>query len=560
MLNFETAVVRLSRDQGEGPVADEWLEEVAVQAVGVVVHDFPDAPGRTFKITLRSLVEYPVLLDRVIATFAGEMQTVLEHGWQSWSTVRSARPSDIRPERGDAPRWFRGEMLADRDGAGTLVTVDTFCLTDTYVLGALTATTCLLTFAVTETAVEAHYLLDDVILEPGMEFELDTLWYREGPAGPNYSTYAERAGLASNARVDRGAPTGWCSWYHYFTNVTSAHIEANGEIAAAHGLGLVQIDDGWQAEIGDWSSTSPRFGTPIGDLATSIVADGGVAGLWSAPFLAIEGGKLATEHPDWLVLNDQGLPATALFHETWGGKVFALDTTRDDVLAHLVETYRHLSEQGFEYHKVDFLFAAGIPGVRSGNGLFTRAMALQRGLQSIREGIGDDAYLLGCGGPLLSVVGIVDAMRVSEDVAPFYEPKIFFPGFPEGTVATKNAIQQSVLRAPLHRRWFLNDPDCLLLRPTDTELSPTERRVLATSILGTGAYLVASDDLSLYGADEWETFNQLMDLQSAADSTLTLANPFALSPRVIGETYTLEINWNLPSAKLVDAKGSTVFE
>ncbi len=439
MLNFETTVVRLSTDQGEGPVAEDWLEEVAVQSVGIVVHDYLDTPGRTFKIVLRSLVDFPIRLNRVTATFAGAMQTVLEHGWQSWSTVRSARPSDVRPERSEAPRWFRGEMLADRDSAGEVVTVDTFCLTDTYVIGALTAATCLLTFVVNEEAIDVHYLLDDLILEPGTELELDTLWYRDGPAGPNFSTYAEKAGVASGGRIDRGAPTGWCSWYQYFTNVTSRDIEENGERAAAHGLGLVQIDDGWQAEIGDWSSTSPRFGTPIGELAKRIVDDGGVAGLWSAPFLAIEGGRLATEHPEWLVQNDRGLPATALFHEVWGGKVFALDTTQDDVLAHLVETYRQLSQQGFEYHKVDFLFAAGIPGVRAGDGLFTRAMALQKGLQALRQGIGEDAYLLGCGGPLLSVVGIVDAMRVSEDVAPFYEPKLFFPGFPECTVATKNA-------------------------------------------------------------------------------------------------------------------------
>ena len=40
----------------------------------------------------------------------------------------------------------------------------------------------------------------------------------------------------------------------------------------------------------------------------------------------------------------------------------------------------------------------------------------------IREAIGPDAYLLGCGAPILPSVGLVDAMRVGPDIAHHYEP------------------------------------------------------------------------------------------------------------------------------------------
>src|SRR5262249_14054797 len=54
--------------------------------------------------------------------------------------------------------------------------------------------------------------------------------------------------------VPRPAPTVWCSWYHYFGGVTEADILENLDAIGRHDLpvDVVQIDDGWQAEIGDW--------------------------------------------------------------------------------------------------------------------------------------------------------------------------------------------------------------------------------------------------------------------------------------------------------------------
>ena len=46
------------------------------------------------------------------------------------------------------------------------------------------------------------------------------------------------------------------------------------------------------------------------------------------------------------------------------------------------------------------------------------APAYRSGIELIREAIGEDAYLLGCGAPLLPSSGLFDAMRVSPDTAP----------------------------------------------------------------------------------------------------------------------------------------------
>jgi 2,3-diketo-5-methylthio-1-phosphopentane phosphatase len=46
----------------------------------------------------------------------------------------------------------------------------------------------------------------------------------------------------------------------------------------------------------------------------------------------------------------------------------------------------------------------------------------------------------------------------------------------------------------MHRRLWLNDPDCLMARTRDTRLSPAEARTLAIAIAATGGMLLFSDD------------------------------------------------------------------
>ena len=69
--------------------------------------------------------------------------------------------------------------------------------------------------------------------------------------------------FAAAARVGpiRRPPTAWCSWYHYFERVTQGDVEENLQAVGDLGLAVdvVQIDDGYQAEIGDWLLLSDRF-------------------------------------------------------------------------------------------------------------------------------------------------------------------------------------------------------------------------------------------------------------------------------------------------------------
>jgi alpha-galactosidase len=385
----------------------------------------------------------------------------------------------------------------------------------------------------------AWALLDAVPIPPGGERRIEPLWLAAGDPGALYGEYAARWAAESGARATTAAPSGWCSWYRYYASVTPAGVRANLALAAAHGLDVVQIDDGYQKAIGDWLATRPSWAEGTAAVAADVRAAGVRPGIWTAPFLAGEGSALVRRHPDWVAGRAMHNPVW------WGGWALALDTTNPAVLDHVTTTMAALGAQGFEYHKVDFLYAGAIAG-RSR----TRAEALRAGLEAVRAGVGDDGFLLGCGAPFGPAVGVVDAMRVSPDVAPRWAPRPeqVWPGMDEAASCARNAIVTSLLRAPLHRRLWINDDDCLLLRPSHTELAPWQRELLAAMVAGAGGFTVVSDDLATYGPEEWGRLATVRSIAATTDEPLDLVDPFAETLTVRSRHYELSVSTERPDA------------
>jgi alpha-galactosidase len=119
--------------------------------------------------------------------------------------------------------------------------------------------------------------------------------------------------------------------------------------------------------------------------------------------------------------------------------------------------FRRLIALGFDYFKLDFLYAGAIPGRRHAD--IAPLDAYRLGLGLIRSAVGARTTLLGCGAPLLPSIALVDAMRIGPDVArPSSEQS--------GLVSVRPAaLTAARARAFLHGRWWVNDPDCLLARP-----------------------------------------------------------------------------------------------
>ena len=328
--------------------------------------------------------------------------------------------------------------------------------------------------------------------------------------------YLEAVAAENEVRLTRPVPVGWCSWYKYMRQVSQSNVESNLEWVAEHQdsipLEIVQLDDGYQAEEGEMLETNERFPSGLASLASSIRTRGLTPGLWLAPFITRPRSTLARRHPSCLLRTRRGLPANA--GSTWAPLSRGLDVTHPEVIAYTQELIRRaVHDAGFRYLKLDFLYAGILVGRRHDPSV-TRAQALEAILQRVREAAGEEVTLLGCGCPMGSGLGVFDAMRIGTDVSPDWHPAYFGTHIlfkPEPTFpSVRNVLRNVLARSGMHRRWWINDPDCLLVRQEDTRLTPAEVQTLATVLALSGGSLLVSDDMPELDDERLEWLSRLL--------------------------------------------------
>lgn len=444
-----------------------------------------------------------------------EPATFFSNGWQSWSFAGALTAAHQQPHtrlglfqgatnhNPATPVYrrrghFSGDMFGVLAQPGARAAIVAGFLAQREQFGSIEAT---VDSAALSLRLRAHG--DGVLLPPNAELTTDPLFvqlltdYDDDPL----ATYALAVARQNNARAPDHTPVGWCSWYHYFDRVTEDDVRNNLRLVsdgrARLPLTLFQLDDGFEAEVGDWFATNAKFPSGLRALSESIRGESLTPGLWLAPFIARPNSMLARQQPDWFLRNAFGLPASAGF--VFNAFSRGLDVTHpaaQDHIRALISTA--VSEWGYPYLKLDFLYAAALPGKRF-DPTRTRAQALTLGLKLIREAAGEETFLLGCGCPLGTAVGLVDGMRISADVDIRWLPSfngVSRPFAPEMAMpSARNAIRNSITRAPLHRRWWLNDPDCLLARES-SELTLDEVQALASVIALSGGMFLVSDDMA----------------------------------------------------------------
>jgi alpha-galactosidase len=287
------------------------------------------------------------------------------------------------------------------------------------------------------------------------------------------SAYGEDMGAAPTA----APPRVWCSWYRYFEDVTAAVVEENLDSIAGHDLAVdvVQVDDGWSPGLGEGLVETDAFGS-LPALVDRIRGSGRRAGIWLAPFLVGAETTLAREHPDWLVG-----PAG----RNWGQELVGLDLTNHAVRELLTGHLQRLVGLGVDYLKLDFLYAGAVPGRRHDGA--DPVAAYRSGLALVRDAVGPDVYLVGCGAPLLPSVGLIDAMRVSPDT--------FHEGGEDGSTGLRGLMPLAARGWQQGRLW-VNDPDCVVARP-----SYSQRERWAEAARRYGGLRSFSDRIS--ELDEW---------------------------------------------------------
>jgi alpha-galactosidase len=224
------------------------------------------------------------------------------------------------------------------------------------------------------------------------------------------------------------------------------------------------------------------------EMARQIKATGRTAGLWLAPFMVTKISSIFRNHPDWLLKDKHGRPVPVGL--TWAGVPYALDVSHPDVLEWLDKLIRKVRGWGYDYLKLDFLYAGAIPGKRYQD--IPREVAYRNAMQVLREAAGN-AYVLACGAPVIPSIGLCDGIRVGPDVAPYWlnTPLTVWLNNPNDT-STQNAVRTS-----LHRLWLKSivniDPDVMFFRSRHNALKPHEQQLLLD--LGTITGFKATSDL-----------------------------------------------------------------
>jgi alpha-galactosidase len=433
---------------------------------------------------------------------------IWRNGWQSWSPtlsfggaerdVRSA-PTVLSPE---PPQSQPGRFASDDVG----VLYDP-ASGRSLLVGCVTARDFVTQVFVDAPGrmIDARCLADGVTVAPG-----ETLWSEwiavdlTGHPNDQLARYGDALGRMMGARVPAATPAGWCSWYYFYTNVTEDDVVRNLRFLERHRPELpvqtVQIDDGYQADIGDWLTVNEKFPHGMAWLASEIKRAGYTPGLWLAPFLLAESSRTFAQHPDWVVRDESGEPVVA--QHNWSRRNYALDGSHPDARAWLTHLFQEVCDGwGYDYVKIDFLFAAAVAGRR--HAATTRVRAYRDALTAVRDGVRSSRFILGCGSLMAPSVGFFDGNRIGPDVAPFWrlmtreerqapQPR---PRHADEPLSAEAAIRSTLQRSWMHGRLWANDPDCLMVRDDFTKLTLTETRSLATAIAMSAGMMLSSDDL-----------------------------------------------------------------
>jgi hypothetical protein len=293
-------------------------------------------------------------------------------------------------------------------------------------------------------------------------------------------------------------------------------------------------------------------------LADKIHGAGLKAGLWLAPFWVESRSEIHREHPEWLLRDKDG--RLIVFNCHIDG--YVIDTTIPGARAWIRSLFRRVvAEWGFDLVKIDFLRAVSLfPEARYSRNV-TRAEALRLGLEAVREGAGEEAFIIACGGHYGPSLGIADANRTSNDIGANWE-------------SFKRTFKKNILRYWMHQRWWINDPDCLVVRSRDEgeggriagypghipngSFTSTEVNTIMAVFQSLEAMTFLGDDLPLLAPEKILKLQSLLGAERKGEASLIPRDMFQrryshiLDTRIGDRGHRIVIiNWN--DSKLVEA-------
>ncbi|MDE2038833.1 MAG: alpha-galactosidase [Elusimicrobia bacterium] len=315
-------------------------------------------------------------------------------------------------------------------------------------------------------------------VRPGRPLRSDPVWIGFSSRGGHVllEDYARSSGLRMRAIRARRVQAGWGSWEAFQDGFTVHDIrreleEVSKDPVLRERLDFFEIDHGWEERIAprrpecDWDP-HPDHRSNWDDLLKSIHRSKRVAGIWIAPFAVNAGSRCLTRHPSLLVQDSFGGPKRV------GGKGrgYCIDPGIAAARRRIRTLVAKFRDGGIAYFKADYLRCLlcpdpddredGLESPRRYRGGKTRVEAYRYGLRVLRGSASRAARFLACGAPLGASVGFADSARVGSDIRPYWS---------DGQSGLRESVRNIAASYFLHKRWWINDPDDLIVFPNKNE-------------------------------------------------------------------------------------------
>ena len=301
-------------------------------------------------------------------------------------------------------------------------------------------------------------------LVPGQTVQADELVIITSPDFDQVlNVFSDICAQRQKPRISTRHITAWNSWDYYMCCFDEPALLENLDAIKKVNNKLtkpveaVVLDMGWYTDMGAWFANG-RFPKGIKWVADEIKNYGLIPGLWLAPFIVHWSTKTYLRNSDIFAKCPDGYVKP----QHWGLAPAAfVDPTCSAGEKFLYEVFRSLYNDGFRYFKLDFLhyLITAFPDLVFSKNHLGRMEILRRGLEIIREAIGEESYLLPCGCPPEAAIGVADACRIGGDISTYFS-------------TTKVCTKFLASRYWMNGKLFISDPDFLMVRGDATASDP----------------------------------------------------------------------------------------
>jgi alpha-galactosidase len=468
------------------------------------------------------------------------------HGWQSWSLAAWTDVSTSFPiQKPDSFHPYQTDVVYARESNPHGSWLGAVELEDGKIL--------LLGALATDTHV---FLLQNQLTGQSEAGEVE--WFAAyGSESLVFEEYVQQLGIRFGTAVKSHVPRVWCSWYSLYQQIDEKILHKTFDLLGDLPFDVLQVDDGWQKDIGDWQANE-KFPSGMPALADKIKSTGRRAGLWLAPLIVAKSSRLFREHYDWLLKDEKGNLVSSGFNY-WAHELYALDVTHPAVNLWLATLMKQVRSWGFDYYKLDFLYAGAMKGKRHVD--IPREKAFRESLYAMRVAMGEGAFFLTCGTPILPALGVSDAIRIGPDVSHEWENHLYehlLQNF--STPSVRNAVRTVVNRLWLKPLIHI-DPDVEYFAAKENTLEEKHKDQLrdlaflcdfkATSDLPqwlttkereqVRAFLIAEPKISKISRYQYSLDNRIVDFSSAVEFTKQPKGLSALWGKILGWAGNVQI-------------------